>query len=430
MRAGKTVLVAWVGLIVSGAVVTGCKSTVDSLGSGGDAGTPPLRPLTGPASYPNAFRDLLGKTDAEISQRINSAFTQLFHGEPQIEAFYFPSGNDAAYIRDTYHDDIRTEGLAVGMMVAVQLNQRTEFDRLWRYAKANHRVESGPNAGYYHSKCDVARGTTTCIDPYGLQVFTMALIFAHDRWVRPGGGTDGGTADGGTTAAIDYQAEAQTLLRVMRHKEADAGGVVDGVTNSFDAATQLVYDVPNQSAGMVTRPSIEMPAFYLLWGQATGDPFWGQAASAARMHLRKVAHPTTGLVPLRATFAGTPVPNGDTFVPETYRTHINMVLDRIWTGGDVWYVEESNRLLAFFVSKGLMTYGRTFTLDGDTIDPDHDPSLVVVNGAMASVATAAQAQSFVAEVWSEPTPVGPARYYTGILDLMALMILGGQYRVW
>ena len=49
---------------------------------------------------------------------------------------------------------------------------------------------------------------------------------------------------------------------------------------------------------------------------------------------------------------------------------------------------------------------------------------------MAAIATAPQAQTFVAEVWSLPTPVGPARYYTGILDLMALIVLGGQYRVW
>ena len=309
MRAGRTVLVGLLGLVVT---VTGCKSTVESLGSGGvDAGPPPLRPLTGPASYPNPFRDLLGKTEGEIAQRINSAFTQLFHGEGLTEAIYFPSGMDAAYIRDTYHDDIRTEGLAVGMMVAVQLNQRTEFDRLWRYAKANLRVDSGANAGYFRSRCDTATGTVTCIDPFGHQVFTMALIFAHDRWVRPAAGAaDGGTGgdggsggDGGTTPeALDYQADAQTLLRVMRHKENDAGGVVDGVINSFDSTTQLVFDVPNQSAGMVTRPSIEMPAFYVLWGQATGDTFWGQAAAAARAHWRKVAHPTTGLVPLRAHF--------------------------------------------------------------------------------------------------------------------------------
>jgi oligosaccharide reducing-end xylanase len=144
-----------------------------------------------------------------------------------------------------------------------------------------------------------------------------------------------------------------------------------------------------------------------------------------------VAHPTTGLVPLRANFDGTPVPGADRFVPETYRTHIHMVLDRIWTGGEAWYVEESNRLLAFFTTKGLATYGRIFTLDGsDTVDPDHDPSLVVMNGAMAAIATGPQAQMFVAEVWSLPTPVGPARYYTGILDLLALIVLGGQFRVW
>ena len=33
-------------------------------------------------------------------------------------------------------------------------------------------------------------------------------------------------------------------------------------------------------------------------------------------------------------------------------------------------------------------------------------------------------------VWEMSTPTGPARYYSGILHLTALLILSGQYRVW
>lgn len=401
-----------------------CTSSVDSLGSlGSPDGGPssPLRPLTGPASYPNPFRDVLGKTETEIANKIAAAFAQLFHGDPDDEAIYFTSGADGAYIRDILHNDIRTEGISCGMMVAVQLNHRTEFDRLWTYARTMLRYDSGPNEGYFRSECDGVGGSG-CIDPYGYQQFTMALIFAHDRWVRPAGSAP---------SALDYQADALALLQVMQHKEALAGGVVDGVTNTFDAETKLPFSYPNQSVGKVTRPSIEMPAYYALWAQATGDGFWGQAATAARANWKKAVHPTTGLIPLRAAFDGTPVDGFDYFAPEAYRAQISMTLDRIWGSNDSWTVDESNRLLQFFAGKGLETYGRAFSLDGTMmLDPSHDPSLVVTNGASAAIATVPQAQTFINEVWTLTTPTGNARYYTGILDLLSLLILGGQFRVY
>jgi endo-1,4-beta-D-glucanase Y len=88
-------------------------------------------------------------------------------------------------------------------------------------------------------------------------------------------------------------------------------------------------------------------------------------------------------------------------------------------------------LLTFFASKGIATYGRIFSIDGkDTLDASHDGPLVVMNGAAATTATVTQVQAFVQEVWNLPTPTGLTRYYPGILDLLALLVLGGQYRVY
>src|SRR5882724_9040281 len=73
-----------------------CRTTVDSLGIDRptEAGGPAvLRPLVGPASYPNAFRDVLGKSDAEIAAKIAMTFDQLFHGDA-TQAIYFPVGAD------------------------------------------------------------------------------------------------------------------------------------------------------------------------------------------------------------------------------------------------------------------------------------------------------------------------------------------------
>lgn len=377
---------------------------------------PVLHPLTGPASYPNAFQDVLGKTPTEITAKISNAFDLLFHGDPTTQAIFFQVGPDQAYIRDTLHDDVRTEGIGYGMIIAVELGKRVEFDQLWRYAKSVAQYSSGSNAGYFSSSCDTPTSAVPCVDPFGLEQFVMALLFAHDLW--------------GSGGSIDYATDVRMLFDVMRNKEVHNGGVVDGVTNTFDAATKLVFDVPNTESATYSRPSIEMPAYYELWAQATGDSFWTDAATAARDYWQRSANAGTGLMPTRASFDGTPVPGSDTFDAEGYRTQLNMVLDRIFFGKTPWEVDESNRLLDFFFQQGIDQYGRQYTLDGTVIVGMHDPSLVAVNGATALIATSDQRVAFIDAAWNLPVPTGLPRYYNGILDLLALLILSGQYRVY
>jgi oligosaccharide reducing-end xylanase len=403
-------------LIAAFAVALGCGTTTDSLGSRrrlSDASE--LDPLTGPASYPNAFRDVLGKTDVEIASKIETTFQLLFYGDPATEAIYYTVGEDQAYVFDVLHQDIRTEGMGLGMMVAVQLNKRQEFDRLWLYAKTALRHESPPNRGYFQSSCDTDSGSVPCIDPFGHQQLSMALLFAHGRW-----GSDSGR--------VDYASDARVVLDVMRTKEQENGGIVGGVTDLFDDGTKLPFHVPNVSSAGQTRTSVVLPAYYELWAQATGDRFWRDAAVAGREFWKRAAHPTTGLTPLRAHFDGAPVSGSDTFVPEGYRTHLNVALDQIWFDADGWEVDWANRLIGFFATQGAT--GTSYQLDGTVLDSAAEPSLVIANGVIAQSATVAPRGTFIQAVWDLETQPGAARYYTGILDLVALLMLGGQYRVY
>lgn len=404
------------------ATTAACGSTTDSLGydvqeTGPRPGEEPeFQPLRGPATYPNLFASVLGKTDAQIQDKLQSTFQLLFHGNDN-QRIYFAEG-DQARIEDIYHGDVRTEGMSYGMLIAVQLNRRAEFDRLWRYAKAELQYQTGPNRGYFRSKCSTAEGDwKVCPDPFGHQQFVMALLFANNRW-------------GELSPTIDYAADARAVLEIMRNKEAENGGVVDGVTNMFDEDTALVVDEPHEDAAGTTRLSIEMPAFYELWAQATGDDFYRRAAAAAREHWRLATNEKTGLMPIRADFAGNPVKGSENFGPETYRTQINMALDQIWFGQDPWQIETSDRLLAFFVEQGLSKYGRTYTLEGAVVTPDRDPALVFANGATAAIATIDQRHDFIQAVWDAELVGGPVRYYHGLLDMVALLILSGQYRVY
>jgi len=399
--------------------LAGCQTTVDSLGYDDTQGNV-LHPLVKPASYPNPFRDLLGQTDAAITAKINAAFNQLFHGDSN-QAIYVEVGSDQAFIVDVLHgSEIRTEGMGLGMMVAVELNKTDEFNRLWTYAKANLEVGSGSNQGYFNSFCDPADASTPtpCLDPFGFEQFVMALLLANDRW--------------GSSGAINYGADALALFHTMRHKEDDnGGGVVDGVTDMFDPSVMLTLAFPDDSAAGETRPSVEMPGYYALWAEATADSFWSGAASAGRMFWQQAANGTTGFMPVRAKFDGTPLATWNTFVPEAYRAQINVAIDQIWSGGAAWNVTESNRLLSFFSGQGINTYGTAYSLDGTmTLNPAREPSLWVANGISAIASTNTDRTAYVNAVWGMDIPTGNPRYYAGIVQLVGLLMLGGQFQVY
>jgi len=407
----------WAFALAGGAA---CQSTVDSLGYNDAHGISVLHPMKGPSSYQNAFHDVLGKTDAEIQTKIDRAFAQLFHGDPNTQAIYVPVPGppEQAYIADTFHGDIRTEGIGLGMLIALQLDKRDEFDRLWTYAQALPKQKDGASRGYFMSSCAMtANQDDPCLDPYGMEHMLMALLLANQHWSAASG-------------SVDYAAGAKDLLTVMRHKQDENGGVVDGITDMIDPTALLVFDLPLSSSAGKTRPSVVTPAFYDLWSQATADPFWSKAASAARRYLQGAAHATTGLFPLRSDFAGRPEMGGETFVPETYRTFVNIVIDQIWTtSNDSWEVEEADKVLGFFAREGIDSYGKSYALDGTVIETAHEASLVMVNGITALVSKSNARRAFIQEVWDRELPIGPGRYFTGIFQMLGLLILGGQFQV-
>lgn len=394
----------------------GCGTTTDSLGRD-DPQPADFGPLTGPTSYPNLFRSLLGKTDAEINARIHAAFQQLFYGDPATQTIYFPVVEGQAYIEDVLHDDVRTEGMGWGMLICVQLDKRSEFDQLWTYTKENLAITSGPARGYFQSSCDLEMGSIPCYDPFGHQQLLMALLFANNRWKASPGN-------------IDYAADARDVLDVIRNKESENGGVVLGTTNMLDERSQLMFDFPDISAVGKTRPSVIMPAYYELLAQATRDRSWVEIARAGREYWKRSAHATTGLTPVRAYFDGMPVSGWEAFGPEAYRANVNMALDGLWNAQDPWVLENSSRILTFFSEVGIDTYGAVYGIDGTPIDSLRESALIVTNGISAVAAEVPDRSAYVQAVWDLETPAGGARYFSGLLDLLALLMLSGNFRVY
>jgi oligosaccharide reducing-end xylanase len=369
--------------------------------------------------YRNLFKEMLNKSDAETQAKLDAAWEQLFYGDDNTQRVYYPVGTDMAYVMDIGNGDVRSEGMSYGMMIAVQMNKKEEFDRIWKWAKTYMYQKDGPYQGYFAWHCK-SSGEKIHGNPAsdGEEWFVMALLFASARW-------------GDGTGILNYRAEAQAILDTMLHKQEQQS---DLATNMFDAKTKQVVFVPSIGRNSsFTDPSYHLPAYYELWARWADkdNEFWKQAAQASREFWKKSAHPQTGLMPDYAEFDGTPT-GGDhkDFRFDAFRVASNVAVDYAWFAADPRQVEQSNRLLEFFDSQGIDKYVNQYTLDGKPLSYDRSPGLVAMNAVAALAATTDKASPFVEALWNARVPSGKWRYYDGLLYTLALLHVSGNFQIY
>ena len=373
------------------------------------------RPVARSGTYRNLFR-AIGKTDAEIDAKVDSAVHNFFFGDDSIRV-YDTLGTDEAYLYDSGSGDVRTEGVSYGMMIAVQVGLKPQFDKLWTFAQRRMHHDSGDLQGYFawHTTRE-GRVLDQGPAPDGEEYFAMALFFAWKRWHDPA-----------------YQAAADDILRHMLHQNrfVPAGSAA---TPMFDSATNQVVFTPDPRGSRFTDPSYHLPAFYELWARwaAEDNDRWRQIAAASRAFFPTAANPVTGLFPDYSRFDGESFSpwgaHGD-FRADAWRVIQNLTIDQYWFGADPFAVEEANRLQAFFLRQGLTTHGNKFTLDGTQIEVNHSPGLVAMNAVASLVSTNPQRLDFVRHLWEIQPTRGRYRYYDGCLYLFAMLHLSGRYRM-
>lgn len=390
----------------------------------------------GPAVYPDVFAEA-GYSEAEVDARVSAAWQQLFHGAPGTapartdgQTVYYELSSGMAYVTDIANRDVRSEGMGFGMMIAVQLDHKAEFDALWNFAKSKMQLQSGSTKSFFAWQADTTgRIMSNGIAPDGDQWIAAALAFAANRW-------------GNGQGIYDYRTEAQRILRAMWHN-ADSGG-----SNMFDRNTALPVFSPPGTVNF-TDPSYCLPAFYKVFATVVPEDAaqWERAYAAAQQLLRKASHPTTGLFPSYSNFDGTPNAApwggqdvdayGRTFQEDAWRAIANVNVDAAWHGTQAWHTELSNRMSAFFASKGVTTYLSRYRLDGtpvargqNTYEPPHAEGLVAMNSTMAISGTHPARLEFVRDFWNTKVPSGLARYYDGLLYMLGLLYDSGRFRIW
>ncbi|MGA3049517.1 MAG: glycosyl hydrolase family 8 [Terracidiphilus sp.] len=426
-------------------------------------------------------RDLFaeqGHSPAETRAKIDKAFQQLFHGDGQEERVYFETGANAngtlAYMTDWANNDARTEGMSYGMMIAVQLDKKREFDALWNWSKTYMLVTDpqNPSVGYFAwSMSTDGTPRSTGAAPDGEEYYVMALYFAAHRW-------------GNGTGIYNYQAEADKILRGMRHhpvltgtspfrihpddapftppdhpwpspnthnmeREAAAKGTPwppvfrfnrgphqERIGPMVDESHFMIKFVPNLD-GAMTDASYHLPAFYELWsrwGPEEDRAFWAKAADVSRDFFNKVTGPETGLAPERSHFDGTQVADwggGQTpFGYDAWRTVSNWSVDSSWWHKDSRETVLSDRVQKFLYGQGIDKFVDRYTVDGKPLATKRSIGIRATTAVGSLAATDGPiSKAFVENLWNTPIPSGEERYYDGLLYLMSIMHCSGNFRI-
>lgn len=395
---------------------------------------PPTPAAPRPAFESGVYRNLFverGKRAQEVTAKIEAAWQSLFASTDDTRRVYYPAGTNEqgplAYVKDIGNDDIRSEGMSYGMMIAVQLDKQAEYNAIWNWAKTHMQHQEGEWQGYFswHNNAD---GSKIDDNPAsdGEEWFATALLFAAGRW-------------GDGQGIYNYRAEADTILNTMLHKTDMFTGET-GVTNMFDRQQRQVVFVPYGEHASFTDPSYHLPAFYELWGrwaagyadqQLADRQFWLSAAKTSRDFFQRTCHPKTGLAPDYAEFDGTPraVNEHDAFRFDAFRVIGNVAVDYAWFGADERERALCDRLQAFFASQP--DYGNQYTLDGKPLSTDRSPGLIAMNAVASLAATdEARAGAFLDALWAIEPPTGTWRYYDGLLYLLALLHTSGNFRIY
>src|SRR6185312_10711332 len=322
-------------------------------------------------------------------------------------------------------------GLSYGMMIAVQLNKKDIFDRIWRWSKKYLQHKSGPREGYFawsfNPKTMKQNSPGTASD--GELYFITDLLFASNRW--------------GNNTGIDYYKEARYILDNMWKKDGTGG-----IYNIINTEHKQISFTPEKNNYGWTDPSYHLPAFFEVWALYAKDgheQFYRDCANTSRAFLHRACNPVTGLNYDYTEFSGAPrtfrwIP--DAFRYDSWRVPMNITMDYYWFGKDKkWQQDYAKRLQTFFRSKGIDTFEDQFNPDGS--GPD---SILQVGGfkklrhSIGLVSTVATTEmirkddyDFVHALWNEKLePYSDGYfdpYYDGFLYLFSLMHLSGKYQL-
>lgn len=351
---------------------------------------------------------------SEVSKAaIDTAFQQLFFGDANQVVYFESEDGSAAYIKDIANDDVRTDSMSYGMFVAVQLDEREIFDKLWSWSKKYMLQTDGPRLGQLNWRCETdGSACEQAAATDATSVIASTLFMAEARW--------------GDLGVHDYRADANTLIDAMVLTEERSAGTDNVVVNPFDVQRAL----PRAGSfldDVDVHTDYLMPAFYQYWSmwRPQDADFWLEAADQARYLLQLAPHARTGLIPRGLNYDGTPASGYNRYDQIAARTFFNLALDEVLFGPKSWVQEQTERRLDFFLSQGDSVVA-AYSLSGTPLIAYDTSAHIALVALAAASSTNPEHAVFLDKLWDQPVPSGQQRYFNGMLYLLSLVVLSGN----
>ena len=365
-------------------------------------------------NYESPFKTVLGKTDEEIQKKMDDLWNHYFKGDDNSKVYY-DKGNEA-YIKDINNNDVRSEGMSYGMMIAVQTNHKEEFDKLWNWAKNHMWHKSGGWDGYFAwQRNDSGNGGDDNCAPDGEMYFMMSLLFAANRWNDS-----------------KYMDDAQYILKKMCD---------NGQHSLFNPQHYVITFQPQGNENNFSDPSYDLPAYVDLFARwsTTNQDKWSKAAKATRDHLYKSSNPKSGLFSDYNNFDGTPHGvsyngNAEKYMYDAMRCAMNFGMDYYLFGADSARQEEMARRIIDFFEKDGYKHAR-FNWDGSNPQEQYTQGEAGANAvaAMALINDSkydAAVKKNLELAWNTEFMTGQYRYYDGLVHYLAMLHLSGTFKIW
>jgi endo-1,4-beta-D-glucanase Y len=329
-------------------------------------------------------------------------------------------------IRPENANDTVSEGIAYGMLIAVNMNDKELFDQLYSYWKSH---DAGGNlmtwcipggGGGTGSACSASGGSATDAD----EDAAFALLQADKVF---GGG--------------NYKSEAMAMIGQIWGKD-------------IDSATKLPkggsnYQSPTGTSGLqITNASYFAPSFYTAFKAAGDSNDWSGVNAAVYSAIGKIAG-STGLIPAWCgnsctVAASNGATNDVNYQYDSHRIPMRIGLDYCWNGTAAAkdYVTKTTSFFATNASAGLNGVNRIldmYTPAGGNVT-DGKPNSASIIGTAAVGAMAAGNQNFLNDAYqavfdavtrATMAPVKeqktPYSYYNATVGMLTLLMMNGHF---
>jgi endo-1,4-beta-D-glucanase Y len=339
----------------------------------------------------------------------------------------FANNGAGPVIRPENNNDTVSEGIAYGMLIAVNMNDKSTFDNLYTYWKGK-KGDGSSTAGLMTwcqstggNACSSLGGSATDAD----EDAAFALIQA-------------GKVFGGTYAS-------------------DAAGLISDIwAKDIDSANNLpTYGshATNSTTSNPTNPSYFAPAYYRIFATIDTSHAWGTVASNSLSAINALAG-TNGLVPAWCTNKCTAAGSGGVYQQDTiyqydaHRVPMRVGLDYCWnaTPAAKTYTDKITNFFATNANAGVNGIGRIFDLytpasGSPAAGSAPNSASIIGTAAVGAMASPSAAGSFLNDAYQgvfdmvtrgKLAPVDtagktPYSYYNATVGMLTLLMMTGNF---